>query len=89
MIIIYGVILAAGIVARLVERLLNRQSGMCWHVTMGAVLVAFCADLGRALLTASALDVGRTLGTAVIPLAICITLCRRADQASRGSVILS
>lgn len=77
MILIYlGILLIAALIAT-VCHLLRRRSPVCWRAATSLILLVFCADLGRSLLTASPLDLGFTLGAAVLPVAVGLALSRR------------
>ncbi len=85
MIILYlSILAAAGLVAGLC-RLLDRPSPVCWTMATGLILLVFCADLGRSLLTASPLDLGSTLGAAVLPVAMGLWLCHAGEHAGPKS----
>ncbi len=87
MFLLYFAILGAAGVASLGFRFSHRSAVCCWKAATGLILLAFCVDLGRSLLTASPVDLGRTLGAAVVPLALGLMLCRveGAEDQPRGT----
>jgi hypothetical protein len=84
MIFIYFGILGLAALGALVCRIADRPAPVCWTMATGLILLAFCADLGRALLTASPTDLGSTLGAAVVPVAVGLWLSSNASQ-SKGT----
>jgi|JI10StandDraft_1071094.scaffolds.fasta_scaffold33214_4 hypothetical protein len=80
MIFVYFGILGLAALGVLVCRVADRPSPVCWTMATGLILLVFCADLGRSLLTASPVDLGSTLGAAVVPVAVGLWLSSEANQ---------